>query len=68
MFIGNYKMKKKDCKEIIIEKFFKFEKEENRRGELEKWFYEFEFVWNIFVMKYSYLLKLLLKFDDIVFF
>lgn len=63
---GNYKMKKKDCKEITIEKFFKFEKEENRRGELEKRFYEFESAWNTLVMKHSHLLKSPPKPDDTV--
>lgn len=55
--IGSYKMKKVDCKEETIEKFFKMESDDKRRRLLKQRFEEFKTSWNDLIRKQSHLLK-----------
>ncbi|XP_055995963.1 uncharacterized protein LOC125646740 isoform X2 [Ostrea edulis] len=62
--IGSYKMKKVDCKEETIEKFFRMENDETRRRLLKKRFEEFITSWNELITKHGHFLKSSLSEED----
>lgn len=55
--IGSYKMKKVDCKEETIEKFFRMENDAKRRRLLRNRFDEFKTAWNDLLRNHVHLLK-----------